>query len=256
MNQYYKEPTDILKYLDLPKNNYNSPYTFLGDSIPRVTTILSSMLHDEYLLNWANSLGWKHKNHKTEVEASALIGTHTHAAIERFLKTNKTDYFETIDQSLVSEKSVNAFKAFLTYWAMLIENNDVDILGSEIELTCPYFGGTCDALLRINGDVYAFDFKTSNSIGYKYILQLSAYKYILENYCYIPVDGICILQLSKDCPTWYWEYLLNQKFLMDRDLINKAFEFFVTLVQGYMYRVYYEDVYKSLTYEEQWGGRR
>ena len=246
---------DIIETLSNVKINnirYDSPYYFLGDSVPRVTAILSNMIHDDYLLGWANNLGWKHKSHKKESEIAAMIGTHTHTAIEEFLKTGSRKYFKTIDTCLVSYKSVNAFNSFLKYWDMINSNNNVDILGSEIELICPYFGGTCDALLRINDKTYVYDFKTSNHVSYKYILQLVAYKYILENYCYIPIDGICILQLSKDCDDWYWEYILHDESPMDKDLMDKALEFFFTLAQGYMYRMYYEEEYSYAKRKKQW----
>ena len=38
----------------------------------------------------------------------------------------------------------------------------------EETITCPYFGGTYDFLVEINGRNWLIDFKTSNHIGYKY----------------------------------------------------------------------------------------
>ena len=59
------------------------------------------------------------------------------------------------------------------------EENKVDIIGQEESLISPYYAGTYDLLVNINGDPYLVDFKTSNHVGYKYFMQIAAYRYLL-----------------------------------------------------------------------------
>lgn len=236
----------ILDSYDL-SGSLDSPYLFFGKPVPRVTSILSSMIHEDYIANWANSLGFKHKGYKTTLQRSADIGTHTHSAIEYFLK-NKGDYFSLYESKIsydILKESYSSFEAFISYWDKINKNNKVEVLYSELVLISKYFGGTCDGIFRINDRIYVFDFKTSNSISYKYILQLSAYKYILENYLYIPVDGICILQLSKFNKgfTEYMFDLLNED---NKKLIADAQDFFFELVISYWKRIIMEKKFKEV----------
>lgn len=236
----------ILDSYDLSES-LDSPYLFLGKPVPRVTSILSSMIHEDYITTWANNLGFKNKGYKVELQRAADIGTLAHAAIEYFLKTGKTNYFSTIPitDEEITNKAKSAFSAFLSYWDMLTSNTNVEILGSEMQLICKYFGGTCDALLRIDDKIYIYDFKTSNNVSYKYILQLAAYKYILENYVYIPVDGVCILQLSKFY-SGYTEYLFNLSDQENKQLLDESQDFFFKLVMAYYDRIMMESRFKGV----------
>ena len=51
--------------------NYNlikkNHYSYNGNSVPRVTELLSE-IHEEYLMLWANSLGFRRKKYKNEME--------------------------------------------------------------------------------------------------------------------------------------------------------------------------------------------
>lgn len=237
----------ILDSYDLSES-LDSPYLFFGKPVPRVTSILSSMIHEDYIANWANSLGFKHMGYKATLQKAADIGTHAHAAIEYFIKYSDSngDYFKSVDLPYdVYQQAFSAYTAFLDYWDMLNKQCKVEVLGSELSLICKYFGGTCDFVLRVDGYIYIFDFKTSNSVSYKYILQLSAYKYILENYLYTPVDGLCILQLSKN-NEGYTEYMFDLSDKETKELVDDAQDFFFELVIAYWKRNLIEYKFKEV----------
>ena len=80
---------NILDNITVNPNIETKKYFYNGQPVPRVTEIISEMLHEEYLMKWANSLGYKHKNYNKERESAANIGTETHKIIERFLKGEK-----------------------------------------------------------------------------------------------------------------------------------------------------------------------
>ena len=85
-------------------------YKYNGNPVPRVTEILSSMLHEDYLLGWSNYLGFKRKKYKTVLEHSANIGTYAHEGIELYLKEGSilnipSEYkFEAIKQYFEGNK--------------------------------------------------------------------------------------------------------------------------------------------------------
>ena len=72
-------------------NGWETYYNSKGIQVPRVTEILSRMIHNDSLMYWANSLGFKGLKYRDELNRAANIGTVAHSAIENFLK--KKSYF-------------------------------------------------------------------------------------------------------------------------------------------------------------------
>ena len=162
---------DILKMIDSNPMEIRDPhYTFEGIPVPRVTEILS-FIDMADLLGWANYMGLvKHKRYADIMTEASNIGTAAHSNIEKFFSEDQKD---KVDKDNIS------FQAFMVWWNKLNMNHKVSILGQEEKLVCPYFGGTYDMLVSIDDKVYLIDFKTSNHVGYKYFLQLAAYRYML-----------------------------------------------------------------------------
>ena len=223
---------ELLEEETLEMNIKEERYFYNGVPVPRVTEIISKMISEEYLLYWANSLGFKHQGYKKTVQRAADIGSGSHDLINRFLlgetfTTNNIPYL-----------------GFRKWWIDINSSNDVKIIGTEQKITCPYFGGTYDLLIEINGLIYLVDFKTSNHVSYKYYLQLAAYKYMLELQGYI-ISGCIILQLNKE-KIEYTEYPLIFSNPLHLDYINKSLNTFLSLAYGY-YNIYQcEKMYKEI----------
>ena len=207
-------------------------YYYNNIPVPRVTEIISKMISEDYLLYWANSLGFKKQGYKKTVQAAADIGSETHELISRFL----------LGETFTSDNI--PYLAFRKWWIEVSSNNNVSVLGSEVQLTCPYFGGTYDLLVQINGEIYLVDFKTSNHVSYKYYLQLAAYKYMLELQGY-KLDGCIILQLDKKV-IQYTEYPLIFKYPNHLEFINRCLDTFFSLVYGYYNINRCEQMYKDI----------
>ena len=171
-------------------------YYYQDKPVPRTTEIISTMIHKEYLIQWAVKLAKYHKDYKKVRQDAAMKGTITHEFIEQTLLGNVVD-LETVDP--IYQKAVtNAYNSFLDwYFGLINHGNEVICLGAEVRLSCPYYGGTADAILQINGETILFDFKTSNQLSFSYFLQLAAYYYILTEYEHKQIDGVCILMLNK-----------------------------------------------------------
>lgn len=207
-------------------------YFYNGLPVPRVTEIISKMISEEYLLYWANNLGFKKQGYKKTVEAAATIGSISHDLINQFL----------LGDTVISDDI--PYLGFRKWWLDINSSNIVKIVGTEQQIACPYFGGTYDLLIEINGLLYLVDFKTSNHVGYKYYLQLAAYKYILEQQGY-NIAGCIILQLNKS-EIRYTEYPLIFSNPLHLDFINKSLNTFLSLAYGY-YNIYQcEKMYKQI----------
>ena len=207
-------------------------YFHNGIPVPRVTEIISKMISEEYLLHWANGLGFKHQSYKKTIDAAANLGTESHDLINRFLTGN------------ISPSSNIPYLGFRKWWMDINASNEVKVVGAEQELTCPYFGGTYDLLVEINGLLYLVDFKTSNHVSYKYFLQLAAYKYMLELQGY-KIDGCIILQLDKK-EIKYTEYPLIFSNPIHLDYIQKSLNTFLSLVYSYHNIYQAESMYNNI----------
>ena len=91
-------------------------YNYMGNPIPRVSEILSKTIYEEFLLQWANSLGYKRKSYKAERDSSALKGTYTHELIEQFLHSRfvKTDFSDIPTEHRFAV--YNAYNSFIAWY--------------------------------------------------------------------------------------------------------------------------------------------
>jgi len=221
---------DMLYYPEVKSDKY---FNQKGVSVPRVTEILSTMIHSDNLMYWANSLGLKGVHYGTYMKKVADVGTLTHSHIEEFLK-KKTQAENDIP-----------FQGFMMWYDHLISTgHTIELVGSEQKIACEWFGGTYDALIRIDGKLYLVDFKTSNHVTEKYFLQLSAYGYMLEGIGY-HVDGYIVLQLNKDEPGFN-EYILLMDILEHKAFMDNCVTCFLSLTYAYYNVFHIRDQYKTI----------
>ena len=93
---------DELEFIYKDKNSYECN----GIQVPRVTAIISSMMHSDSLMYWANSLGFKHQKYSEVINEACEYGTNTHKGIELFLK----------GKSIPKETPYHSMNAFLQWW--------------------------------------------------------------------------------------------------------------------------------------------
>lgn len=232
-----------IKDIDL---KIRTDYKIDNHSVPRVTTVLSSMMHEDGLMSWANSLGFRRINYRGYLTEAANKGTYSHLAIERFLKYNEIPaMFDERYPINIAPIVQSTFSAFYKWWEMLNRNHKVELVFSEEKLTHPYFGGTCDCVLKIDGRYWLIDFKTSNHMNYKYTLQLGAYKYLLRHCKDIELGGCIVLILDKSTKNYY-EYALDFSIKEHKDYIELCTETFLVLAVAYRLRVLGQKEYKSI----------
>ena len=224
----------IMKLLeDIKPIKIESPYLYYNLPVPRVTKLLS-FIHEDYLMIWSNSIGlYRHEKYKDNIQKAAMIGTYTHEGIERFIK-EKVYNQEIVTLNDKEQKMIdNGIQSFILWYDNISKDNKIEILEIEKPLICPYFGGTLDMLCKINDVIYLVDFKTSNHIGYKYFMQLAAYRYMLKTIMNIDIGGCIILQVDKK-KIHYEEYtldLLHDEF--HREFLNQCENTFMSIVYSW-----------------------
>lgn len=183
-------------------------YKFGDINIPRVSEILKECIGKDYLLKWALRLG-KEAYDRESID-TLITGTLVHEMIEYFLLygVKKEIKYKSYRMMMRTEK---AYSNFLSWYRNMI-NKGYELIPVYIEkeITCPWYGGTIDCVLRIIhkemeiDKVYIIDFKTSKRISIEYFLQTYAYYWaIIWNKnnidpSLVNVDGIGIIRVDKE----------------------------------------------------------
>jgi hypothetical protein len=159
-------------------------YYLSGERLPGTTTVIGRFKESGGLLQWAFKQGQSGAASLYEQrDKAADIGTAAHAAIEAHI--NQANPQAVIYTMLSAEedrqKALNAFDLYLK-WE---KQTGIKMISKyqEIQLVCPEykFGGTPDAIGEINGEIVLLDWKTSNGIYQDYIIQLAAYRHLINN---------------------------------------------------------------------------
>ena len=194
-------------------------YHINGRGIPSVTELLS-FIDSEGLIAWANRIGRQGQDNKEVASKAAEFGTMAHKSIEMYLKRKPVENDNVCLQS------------FKEWWDGVNKCHRVKVLGQEQVLIGEYFAGTYDLLISIDDKPYLIDFKTSNHVGYKYFMQLAAYRYLLYTLKNININGCIILQFDKKEPK-FREFNLDFTNPYDYEFIENCYRAFMGLVYTY-----------------------
>lgn len=237
-----------MNYIDILKNTNtrvdidDKKYVYNGKFVPRVSEILSSTIHEDYLLDWSNYLGFTKQNYRTTLKWYADVGTIVHAIVEDLINkgySNRSPKSDTMTFSIN-----NAVNSFIDWYSIILNKNNSKIIYTEKELVCEWFGGTCDLLININDKIYLMDFKTSKKVSFRHFLQLSAYKYMceLQN---INIDGVGILLLPRD-RVEFSEHILHMNIPEHKYYIDMCTNTFFSLVCAYYNRTMVESMVNNV----------
>lgn len=213
------DPELLLNDITVFDKGKGSRYRYNGRGIPSVTELLS-FIDSEGLVSWANRIGRLGQDNKEVAKQAADFGTLVHESIEMFLK-NKP----------IKNNNV-CLEAFKEWWININNCHRVRIIGQEEPLIGEFFAGTYDLLISIDDKPYLIDFKTSNRVGYKYFMQLAAYRYLIYINKNINLEGCMILQFDKNEPK-IKEYALKFSDVYDYEFIENCYRSFMGLVYTY-----------------------
>lgn len=137
---------------------------------PSVTTVLSYFPKDKFFETWMKDVG---HNADLVMRRAGEEGTQVHEAIESYLKGEEVTWLNewgNTKYNLLVWKMILKFVDFWeTYQPELVES-EVHLFSDELKVA-----GTADLIVRINGELWLLDIKTSNSLHDTYDLQLACY---------------------------------------------------------------------------------
>lgn len=192
------------------------------NKVPSVTQVLSH-INEDYIAQWANSLGFKGIGYRRELNRYAVEGTKVHNEIEHFL-TDGLCMTDPVDKTM-------GFMSFIQWFndCGYEKNILIEPIMLEKSLIGKYFCGTIDAVMKIGNEVHIVDYKTSSNIGYKYFIQLSAYRYLLSKIG-IHIDKLTVLQLNK-YESKYKQYTIDIK--ENEELVDNLFNGFINTLNSF-----------------------
>lgn len=247
----------LMEWMNKLEVESRDTYQLDGKRVPRVTEVLSAMLHEDGLMNWANGLGWKRISYRAFMRDAADKGTYSHLAVEKYLRNGSLDLNELgIPNERVMQTVQSCMDGFVDWWKKLHKKyKKIEIVFIEETMIHPYFGGTCDCLLKLDGKYWLVDFKTSNHMNFNYALQLAAYRFLLKELKGIEISGSTVLRLSKT-DHCYEEYILDFSLEEHVAFIVDCEQLFLVLVAAYKMRLYCTDEYHKIYGIEKWKDRK
>lgn len=202
----------IIKSSGRPSSGYKNT---AGTKVPGVTTIIGRFKDSGALMFWAFEQGKLAEQGKISSlydnrDKAADAGSLAHDLIEAAIHGANTDALvlqatACLDPD-VREKAWNALGQFQAWY----RQTGIKILETERPLVSEKwgFGGTFDAIGEIDGKIVLVDWKTSNGVYTDYLIQLAAYKVLIEECTDYRIDGgFHLLRFSKeeaDFSHHYW----------------------------------------------------
>lgn len=169
-----------------------------GVYYPSVTTILQYMPKNKFFDNWLKDVG---HNADLILAKAGKEGTQVHEAAEALIKGEEVTWMDDYGKAKYSQLVWGMIIKFYDFWKTVKPEL---IFTEEFTYSDTHkYAGTADLLVRINGEVWLLDIKTSNSLHRAYDMQLAAYAKSIEEVKGIKVDrtGIIWLKASTRGPS-------------------------------------------------------
>ncbi len=165
-----------------PRKGYYLPD---GTKVPSVTTMTGRFKDGGALQYWSWETGYEQcrrgdgfKYMDLPVKA-AEIGTMAHKMIEHHISELPPPVFEDVTPEMIA-KAKQAFDNYLNWekqtgLEILCKYQELQLVSLEYQ-----YGGTPDAIGTIDGQLVLIDWKTSAGIYPDYLIQLAAYKHLID----------------------------------------------------------------------------
>ena len=180
--------------ITLPDSRY---YRRNGKYYPSVTYVLGYYPKGKFFENWLKQVGF---SADYIVKKAAEEGTQVHELAEAYLNGEELNFLDERGRPQYNPDVWQMFLRFVEFWETfkptLIET-EVHIFSDELKVA-----GTCDLIVRINGELWLLDLKTSNQLQTVYELQTAVYGQCYEECFGQKIDryGILWLKSSKRGP--------------------------------------------------------
>ena len=147
-----------------------------GTRVPGVTTILKVLDKSDYLIPWANKLGFQEIDSTKYRDEKAMVGTLAHAMILSDLKGGTPETYDNSQREI--DQANNCFSKYGA-WKKAHDIDPILVEGSMVSELLK-FGGTVDFYGRIDEEITLLDFKTGANLYPESWYQLAGYGLLLE----------------------------------------------------------------------------
>lgn len=197
-----------------------------GDRVPGTTTICGRFKESGALIRWAYNRGKEGLELYDSRDKAAEAGTLAHAMVESYIKDMDWHDHEDVtgqESEEVVLQAKNAYHQFLKWF----KQTKIEIVLTEPQLVSEahQFGGSPDAIGKIDGEYCLLDWKSSNGIYPDYLIQVGGGYVLLCEEClpeYPITGGIHICRFSKEFGDFHHHYFddlpeAREQFLLFRD---------------------------------------
>jgi hypothetical protein len=198
---------------------------------PSVTTILQYMPKNKFFDNWLKDVG---HNADLILAKAGKEGTQVHEAAEALIKGEEVTWMDDYGNAKYSQTVWEMILKFYDFWSTYKPEL---IFTEEFTYSDKHkYAGTADLLVKMDGETWLLDLKSSNSLHRAYDMQLAAYAKAIEEIKGVKVDRTGILWLkastrsASNKPGVYqgrgWQ-------IKAVDEIDKNFDLFMTVYKLY-----------------------
>ena len=202
-----------------------------GVYYPSVTTILQYMPKNKFFESWMKDVG---HNADLIMRRAGKEGTQVHEAAEKLVLGEEISWMDDYGRAKYSQIVWEMILKFADFW----RTNKPELISSEDFVWSDEhkYAGTADLVVKMNGEVWLLDIKTSNSIHKSYDLQLASYAKALEESKGIKIErtGILWLKAQSRGPSKQKKVIQGKGWkLLVVDEIEQNFELFKLIYKLY-----------------------
>ena len=158
---------------------------------PSVTTILQYMPKNKFFDNWLKNVG---HNADLIMRKAGKEGTQVHEAAESLVLGKEVNWMDDYGNAKYSQIVWEMILKFYDFWSTY----KPELISTEEFVFSDKFkyAGTSDLLVKMDGETWLLDLKTSNNLHRSYNLQLAAYAKAIEETKNIKIDRTGIIWLK------------------------------------------------------------
>ena len=162
-----------------------------GVYYPSVTTILQYMPKNKFFDTWLKDVG---HNADYIMKKAGKEGTQVHEAAEKLVKGEEVSWMDDYGNARYSQIVWEMILKFAEFW----NTYKPELISAEDFVWSDKYkyAGTADLVVKMDGQVWLLDLKTSNSIHKSYDLQLASYAKALEECKGIKIERTGIIWLK------------------------------------------------------------
>lgn len=164
-----------------------------GVYYPSVTTILQYMPKNKFFESWLKDVG---HNADLIMRKAGKEGTQVHEAVEKLVVGEEVSWMDGFGNAKYSQIVWEMILKFYDFWT----THKPELISTEefVWSDVHKYAGTADLVVKMDGETWLLDLKTSNSLHKSYDLQLAAYAKALEEVKGIKIDRTGIIWLKAN----------------------------------------------------------